>query len=54
MRIPARVYLAHTSKAGRLMQGIRIDSKPLDDTASRIYVKTCYKHAIHTVYLPVN
>jgi len=39
MRIPARVYLAHTSKAGRLMQGIRIDSKPLDDTASRIYVK---------------
>ena len=39
MRIPAWVYLAHTSKAGRLMQGIRIDSKPLDDTASRIYVK---------------
>ena len=31
MRISARVYLAHTSKAGRLMQGIRIDSKPLDE-----------------------
>ena len=31
MRISARVYLAHTSKAERLMQGIRIDSKPLDE-----------------------
>lgn len=30
MRISVQAYLAHISKAGLLMQGIRIDSKPLD------------------------